>query len=63
MRVLSEASVAEMLSNQMGDIVVETPFSTNPALALDSPFGAGADAWGLGFQLTASNTASGLPGW
>ena len=42
-----------MLTNQMGDIVVETQVSTNPARSLDFPIGAGADKWGLGFQLTA----------
>ena len=42
-----------MLTNQIGDIVVETQVSTNPARSLDFPIGAGADKWGLGFQLTA----------
>ena len=53
-RLLSPDSVETMLTNQMGDIVVETQVSTNPARSLDFPIGAGADKWGLGFQLTAS---------
>ena len=52
-RLLSPNSVETMLTNQMGDIVVETQVSTNPARSLDFPIGAGTDKWGLGFQLTA----------
>ena len=52
-RLLSPDSVETMLTNQIGDIVVETQVSTNPARSLDFPIGAGADKWGLGFQLTA----------
>ena len=59
-RILSPESVELMLTNQMGDIVVETQVSTNPARSLDFPLGAGADTWGLGFQLTAPESA--VPG-
>lgn len=59
-RILSPESVELMLTNQMGDIVVETQVSTNPARSLDFPLGAGAHTWGLGFQLTAPESA--VPG-
>jgi CubicO group peptidase (beta-lactamase class C family) len=57
-RILSEESVRRMLSNQMGDIVVQTQVSTNTALSLDFPVGAGVDTWGLGFQLAGPNAAN-----
>ncbi len=56
-RILSPESVEPMLTNQMGGIVVETQVSTNTARSLDFPVGAGADTWGLGFQVTAPESA------
>jgi CubicO group peptidase (beta-lactamase class C family) len=53
-RLLSEASVDAMIANQIGDLVVETQRSTNPALSLDFPAARG-DKFGLGFLLTVSN--------
>jgi len=55
-RLLSAASVEAMRSNQIGTINVETQVSTNPARSADFPVGAGRDKFGLGFQITASNT-------
>ena len=57
-RLLSEASVDAMISNQIGSINVETQLTTNPDRSSNFPIGAGADKFGLGFQITASNAAN-----
>ena len=57
-RLLSEASVDAVMANQIGSISVETQLTTNPARSLNFPIGAGADKFGLGFQITASNAAN-----
>jgi CubicO group peptidase (beta-lactamase class C family) len=56
--ILSEASVDAMIGNQIGDIRVETQPTTNPALSLDFPIGAGLDTFSLGFQITGSNAGN-----
>ncbi|MDA1184779.1 MAG: serine hydrolase [Acidobacteria bacterium] len=57
-RLLSAASVDAMIANQIGSISVDTQRTTNPARSSDFPIGAGADTFGLGFQITASNAAN-----
>ena len=57
-RLLSEASVDAMIANQIGSISVDTQRTTNPARSSNFPIGAGADKFGLGFQITASNAAN-----
>jgi CubicO group peptidase (beta-lactamase class C family) len=52
-RILGEASVRTMFENHTGSVVVTLQESTNQALSRDFPLGAGADHWGLGFQLAA----------
>jgi CubicO group peptidase (beta-lactamase class C family) len=54
-RLLSEPSVAAMITNQTGEINVERQASTDPARSADFPIGAGSDTFGLGFQITSSN--------
>jgi methyl acetate hydrolase len=59
-RLLSEASVAEMTRNQLdGLTVVEQP-APIPSLSAPFPLGAGRDGFGLGFQI-ASNGPDGRP--
>jgi len=53
--LLSKASVQAMTKNQIGDVIVQTQPSTNPALSLPFPIGAGRDKFGFGFQITSSN--------
>lgn len=55
-RILSEASIALMGQNQIGDIFVEQQEAANPALTRPFPLGAGSDEFGLGFQLTGSDS-------
>ena len=50
-RILSARSARTMFENHTGDVVVQPQLSTAPALSRDFPVGAGADKWGLGFQL------------
>jgi CubicO group peptidase (beta-lactamase class C family) len=50
-RVLSTRSARTMFDNHTGDVVVQPQLSTAPALSRNFPTGAGADKWGLGFQL------------
>ena len=57
-RLLSEASVDAMITNQIGSITVETQRTTDPATSSDFPIGAGADKFGLGFQITASSAVN-----
>lgn len=53
-RLLGPGLVAQIASPHTGPVLVETQPSTNPALSRPFPVGAGADAWGLGFQITAA---------
>ena len=55
-RILSEASVAQMGANQIGDIFVELQDAAIPTLTRPFPLGAGRDKFGLGFQLTGPAT-------
>ncbi len=50
-RILSEASVRELLRNQLGNQPIQTQVSAQPALSCDFPLGSGADGFSLGFQL------------
>jgi methyl acetate hydrolase len=50
-RILSERLAKSMLEVHSGNVVVGVQKTTNPALSLDFPVGAGEDKWGLGFQL------------
>jgi len=53
--LLSKESVYAMTTNQIGDVVVQTQQSTDPAQSNSFPFGAGRDKFGFGFQITAWN--------
>jgi methyl acetate hydrolase len=55
-RLLSQTAVDIMTSNQIGTVNVETQRSTNPVVSADFPIGAGRDKFGLGFQITTSNS-------
>lgn len=60
-RLLESRTVREMVRNHVGPIVVQTQPSTNLNLSRPFPLGAGADKWGLGFQLAApGSTRAGL---
>ena len=59
-RLLSEASVALIGQNHMGDVRVELQPSMVPALSEPFPLGAGRDTYGLGFQVTGSPAEPGL---
>jgi CubicO group peptidase (beta-lactamase class C family) len=50
-RLLSEQSVKEMTSNQIGELTVEQQVSSRAKTASNFPLGAGEDKFGLGFQL------------
>lgn len=50
-QIISPATVA--LMGQAGEVKVARMESTNTALSLDFPLGAGVDTYGLGFQITA----------
>src|SRR5262249_18640297 len=54
-RILRNASIQEMTRNEIGDVIVQTQPTTNPALSLSFPIGAGRDKFGFGFQITTSN--------
>ncbi|MCA1584811.1 MAG: beta-lactamase family protein [Acidobacteria bacterium] len=55
-RVLSEATVREMTTNQIGALKVETQPAVNPAFSSAFPKGGGRDAWGFGFQIARPET-------
>jgi CubicO group peptidase (beta-lactamase class C family) len=52
MRLLSEATLALMVRNQIGAVHVERQPTADPLLSQPFPLGAGRDAFGLGFQIT-----------
>ena len=51
-RLLTEAAVRELGSNQLGDVMVNLQDEPMPDLARAFPLGAGRDGFGLGFQVT-----------
>ena len=53
--LLKKDSIQAMSKNQIGDVIVQTQTTTNPALSQNFPVGAGRDKFGFGFQITASN--------
>jgi methyl acetate hydrolase len=52
-RILSEKSIQEMDSNQIGAVLVTLQPDAMPQLTRPFPLGAGHDKFGLGFQITA----------
>ena len=54
-RILSEASVEEMLENQLRHLTIETQPGAKPEVSCAFPLGAGKDTFSLGFQLKTSN--------
>lgn len=54
-RLLSEQSVKEMISNQIGELTVEQQVSSKAKTSSNFPLGAGEDKFGLGFQLKAKS--------
>ena len=60
-RLLSEAAITAMTTNQMGAVRVRQQPNADPARSLHFPIGAGQDTWGFGFQITsAAGTRQGL---
>jgi methyl acetate hydrolase len=57
-RLLGERWVEEMTRSHTGHVVVQTQPPTNPLLSKPFPSGAGADSWGLGFQIAATASTS-----
>ena len=55
-RILKEATVAEMGKNQIGSVKVRLQPTAEPLRSKPYPLGAGEDGWGLGFQLAAPKT-------
>jgi len=55
-RILTERSIAMMGENQIGSIFVEQQEAANPQLTQPFPLGAGSDKFGLGFQLTGTDS-------
>ena len=53
--LLKKESIQMMTKNQIGDVIVQTQETTDPARSLNFPIGAGRDKFGFGFQLTTSN--------
>jgi methyl acetate hydrolase len=53
--LLRKDSIQAMTKNQIGDVIVQTQPTTNPALSQSFPIGAGRDKFGFGFQIAASN--------
>jgi hypothetical protein len=55
-RLISEATVAEMVRDQLEGKVVEEQPGADSARSLAFPLGAGQDGFGLGFQVTRERT-------
>jgi CubicO group peptidase (beta-lactamase class C family) len=53
--LLGKDSIQVMAKNQIGDVIVQTQTTTDPARSQDFPIGAGRDKFGFGFQITTSN--------
>lgn len=54
--LLRKGTIQTMTKNQIGDVIVQTQPTTNPALSQAFPIGAGRDKFGFGFQITTSNS-------
>lgn len=54
-QLLEKASIQMMAKNQIGNVIVQTQTTTNPALSQNFPIGAGRDKFGFGFQIATSN--------
>jgi methyl acetate hydrolase len=60
-RLLSEAAVTAMTTNQMGAVRVRQQPNADSARSRPFPIGAGQDTWGFGFQIaSAAGTRQGL---
>jgi methyl acetate hydrolase len=59
-RLVTDSTIRQMLSNQIGRIVVEEQPSAEPSLAKPFPFGGGKDKFGFGFQIEAAPATAGL---
>jgi methyl acetate hydrolase len=59
-RLLKESSVREMISNQIGRLVVETQAASGGARSKPFPIGAGKDKFGFGFQIETAPNDRGL---
>jgi CubicO group peptidase (beta-lactamase class C family) len=57
-RLLTEESVREMTSNQIGELTVERQVGSKPKTASPFPLGANEDKFGLGFQLKTGGQAN-----
>jgi CubicO group peptidase (beta-lactamase class C family) len=53
--LLGKDSIQAMTRNQIGDVIVQTQTTTDPARSQNFPIGAGRDKFGFGFQITRSN--------
>src|SRR5438876_10702506 len=53
--LLRKESVQAMAKNQIGDVIVQTQATTDPARSQNFPIGAGRDKFGFGFQIATSN--------
>ncbi|MFN8000757.1 MAG: serine hydrolase domain-containing protein [Acidobacteriota bacterium] len=51
-RLLKPESIRQMISNQIGPVIVSEMPAVMPELSAAFPFGAGKDKFGLGFQIT-----------
>ena len=58
-QLLTEKSVREMISNQIGNLIVERQPGARPEVSCSFPIGAGEDKFGLGFQLKAGTSNGG----
>ena len=54
-RILSEDSIQQMTSNQIGELTVQKQAAPRRNISLEFPIGAGRDKFGLGFQLSVAN--------
>src|SRR6476646_3600287 len=59
-RLVSESTIRQMMTNQIGRLVVEQQPSADPPRARPFPFGGGKDTFGFGFQIEAPPADSGL---
>ena len=57
-RLLEEATVERMGQNNIGDLRVELMPAPDPAMSRPFPLGAGADTFGLGFQIAAEHDSA-----
>ena len=61
-RLVNESTIRQMMSNQIGRVLVERQPSTDPSLAKPFPFGGGKDKFGFGFQIEAASATQGNSG-